>query len=103
MAEAQAFYWGGPHPQIAIARIKLGDGSPASQAEAANWLDQAEQVANETGNMVLVPQIWELRAALAHQQADERAHQTALREALRLYREMGATRHAERLAKALAS
>jgi tetratricopeptide (TPR) repeat protein len=103
IADTQAFYWGGPHPQLTLARIKLADVSSAGQAEAAGWLDQAERMANERGSLVRLPEIWELRAALAHQQGDEAAYEAARREALRLYREMGATGHAERLAKELAS
>jgi hypothetical protein len=41
--------------------------------------------------------LFELRAELAQQLGDAAGSEQALRDALRLYKEMGADRHAERL------
>ncbi len=51
------------------------------------------------GARVYRPQVCEERAELARLRSDEAACTRELREALRLYTEMGATGHAERLAR----
>ncbi len=52
---------------------------------------------------MLSPFILEERARLASLRGDPGAHQRELREAHRLYTEMGATGHSERLARELDS
>ncbi len=52
---------------------------------------------------VYEPHVYELRAELAHLQGDADTHERELRKAHRLYTEMGATGHAERVARELAT
>lgn len=52
---------------------------------------------------MLVPAIHEAAAVLADTLGDSKQQQAELREAQRLYQEMGATGHAERLGRALVS
>jgi hypothetical protein len=64
-------------------------------------LDRADVLVEETGDRGLGPQIVETRARLAGLLGDAAACQRGLRDAQRLYVEIGATGHAERLAKEL--
>jgi len=68
---------------------------PAQTDEIEADLQTAEALVAETGARALTPLILEQRADLA---TGEERH-NRLREALRLYEEMGATGHAQRLAK----
>jgi class 3 adenylate cyclase len=85
----------------ALACIHLEEGTVASLAEARRLLDRAESRAEAIGFRLIRPRLYELRAALARRQGDAVAAQAALREAQRLYREMGATRQVERLGQEL--
>ena len=62
-----------------------------------------EDLVTETGARVYLPFLWEERAALADLLGDEAGRTRDLRAAHRLYTEMGATGHAERVARELAS
>jgi tetratricopeptide (TPR) repeat protein len=66
-------------------------------------LRTAEDLVKETGARVYLPFVWEERAALAAGLGDKAARERDLREAQRLFAEMGATGHAERLARELGS
>ena len=57
----------------------------------------------ETGARGLAPQILEVRARLAGIRGDDIEAERGLREAHRLYTEIGATGHAERLAREIES
>ena len=61
----------------------------------------AEQLIAETGAALIAPNLCESRAALARLHGDDNTHQHHLREAHRLYTEMCATGHAERVAREL--
>jgi adenylate cyclase len=87
----------------ALARVQLDGGSAASLAEVRRLLDRAESRAEEIGYRLIRPRLYELRADLARRQGDAAAAETALREAQRLYREMGAPLQVERLAKEIGS
>ncbi len=67
----------------------------ASAVEAA--LAGAEALIDRTGDVSLLPQVLEVRAELAQSRGDQSARSAHLREALRLYTEMGATGHTERI------
>jgi predicted ATPase/class 3 adenylate cyclase len=87
---------------LALARLRLHtEGAPARDAIAA-LLDEAGLLIRETGNYVYAPAVSELRAELARATAEPAGRERALEEALRLYTEMKATGHAERIAAQLA-
>ena len=85
--------------QIALARaLRLADGLE-SEGPIGAALTRAVERIEEFGARVYRPQVCEERAELARLRGDETARTRELREALRLYREMGATGHAKRLAE----
>ncbi len=65
-------------------------------------LTRAETLIEETGTCSLQPLVHEQRATLAKLDGDVEARTRELREAHRFYTEIGATGHAERLARELA-
>ena len=91
--------------QLVLARIQLREG--ASQPEATRGigaaLERAAELIDQTGGESRRPRLEELRAELAHTLGDAASRERHLREAHRLYTEMGATGHAERLARELES
>ena len=91
------------HAWLTLARILLAsDGNPARQEiEAA--LGRAEELVALVEGRSLSPRILELRGRLAAALGDTAASEQALREALDLYRDIGATGHAERLAREIAA
>jgi class 3 adenylate cyclase/tetratricopeptide (TPR) repeat protein len=87
--------------QIALARsLRLGDGLE-SEGPVGAALGRAAELIEEFGARVYRPQVCEERAELARLRGDEATCQRHLREAHRLFTEMGATGHAERLAREL--
>ncbi len=79
--------------------IELSEPEELSDAEA--YLDEIEQLAVEAGTHYYRAPHQECRAALARRREDEEGSLHHLREAHRLYTEMGATGHAERVAREL--
>jgi hypothetical protein len=67
------------------------------EIEAA--LDRAEELVTAIEGRSLSPRILELRGRLAAALGDTPASEQALRDALDLYREIGATGHADRLGR----
>ena len=61
-----------------------------------------KELARSTGMRSVEPMVHVELAELAHQNGDEDEHQRELREAHRLFTDVGATGHAERLAGKLA-
>lgn len=88
------------HAQLALARTLMLEGNPA-RLDAA--LERAESLIEETGGAVLRPELLVLRADLADGRGDADARDAALREAVSLHREAGATEAAERLMARLAT
>ncbi len=87
--------------QIALARVlRCADGLAAEQA-IRSALDRAAERIEESGARVYQPEIHDERAALARLRGDEATREHELREAHRLFTEMGATGHAERVAREL--
>jgi class 3 adenylate cyclase/tetratricopeptide (TPR) repeat protein len=82
------------------ARAELAAGEDGLEA-AAHALDRAEALVARTGARVYAPVVCEIRAGLAAARGDVDAHTRLLRRALELFREIGATGHAERLAREL--
>ena len=82
--------------------LSRGVGADA-KAEIGNSLLEAEALVKTTGAESWRPFIHEERARLAHLTGDDAAREQELREAERLFLEIGAPIHAERLAKELRS
>jgi hypothetical protein len=76
------------------------DGAAAEQT-VLRELQIASRLIEETGAECYRPKLHELRAGLARVHGDGATCERELHEAHRLYTEMGATGHAERLAKDL--
>ena len=87
--------------QIALARALLAPGDGALRAEIEAALDRAERLVDAIDGRVLSPRILETRGRLANALGDAAAAEQALRQALDLYRAIGATGHAERLEREL--
>jgi len=73
----------------------------AARSEIETALAEAESLIEQTGAQVLAPRLHEARAEWARALGDEATRQRHLHEAHGLYTEMGATGHAERLAREL--
>ena len=84
---------------VAKSRILLALGEDGEEIEAT--LSRASELIAETGGRSYEPQVRELRARLAQARGDATTAGRELREAHRLYTEIGATAHAERLARVL--
>ena len=83
---------------------------PARAGEAASArpeieaaLQRCSELIEQTGARLYTPQLHEQRSALADLAGERAGRERELREAYRLYAEMGATGHAERVARELAS
>jgi len=88
--------------QLTLAHVLAhADGAAAAAAIEAS-LHEAERLIAETGARVYEPELQEARGRLAGLRGDAAGGERELREAHRLFTEMGATGHAERLAKELA-
>jgi ATP/maltotriose-dependent transcriptional regulator MalT len=84
------------------ARALLGSEGASRAAEVERTLAQASALIEETEARCREPVVHEISAELAHLRGDEAARDRELREAHRLFVEMGATGHAERIAPLLA-
>jgi hypothetical protein len=90
-----------PHARLVLARVLMqSDGASARPAIEAE-LDRAEALIDETGARAFAPLVLEERASLTRLLGDEPGCERKLREAHRLFTELGATGHAERLAREL--
>jgi class 3 adenylate cyclase/tetratricopeptide (TPR) repeat protein len=88
--------------QLSLARVLRSADGLAAEREIEAALDCALGLIEETGSRVFMPEVHEERAELARLRGDDATRERELREAHRLYTEMGATGHAERLAGELA-
>jgi hypothetical protein len=75
----------------------------AARGAIESQLDAAAAIVEEAGIAAFAPFVLEERAALARVIGDEVGWERTLREAQRLFAEMGAAPRAERLARELAS
>jgi tetratricopeptide (TPR) repeat protein len=87
--------------RIALARALCASEGGEARAAVEDELGRASALLETTGGRAFEPWIAEARAELARALGDEAGRERELREAHRLYTEMGATGHAERLAKEL--
>jgi tetratricopeptide (TPR) repeat protein len=84
--------------RLTLARVLLAAGDPDLHEEVEKAVGRAEALCQETGMRVHLPPLLEVRAALAQRRGNPQEARRNLREAHRLYTEMGATGHAKRLA-----
>jgi tetratricopeptide (TPR) repeat protein len=87
--------------EIEWARALSTEGRAGLRTEIDGHLDAASRLVEETGGESQRPMIREVRAKSARGLGDHAQYDRELREARRLYTEMGATGHAERLAREL--
>jgi adenylate cyclase len=86
---------------LLLARIVARARGATARAEVEQLLEESVAYLEETGAKAWVPLLHEARAELERACGDAAAAERELREAQRLYAEMGATGHAERLAREL--
>jgi tetratricopeptide (TPR) repeat protein len=84
--------------QWALPRVLLTAGDPGLHEEVEATLERAEALCAERSVRLLLPRLLEVRAGLAERHGDPQEARRQLREAHRLYTEIGATGHAKRLA-----
>jgi tetratricopeptide (TPR) repeat protein len=89
------------HAQLTLARLLLHPEVRAQREEVDAAIEKALTPIRETGASVFEPRVHELWAEQARIGGDGTTRHRELREAHRLFTEMGATGHAERLAKEL--
>jgi hypothetical protein len=87
--------------RIALARVLPQSDGAAARFAIEDELGQVQALIHETGARPLAPFVHEERARLARLLGDEPGSERELREAHRLFVELGATGHAERLAREL--
>ena len=87
------------HP--ALARVLIATSAEQDAAEIVRLLDCAAAIADRCGGKVYEPAIHESHAALGRVIGRPEEAERKLHEALRLYAEMGASGHAERLSREL--
>jgi tetratricopeptide (TPR) repeat protein len=87
---------------VALARALLRSERLAAREEIESALERARELTRRTGMRSVEPMIHVELAELAHQGGDQEERQQELREAHRLFTEIGATGHAERLVSELA-
>jgi adenylate cyclase len=87
--------------RLALARVVRATEGPAARGAIESQLDAAAEIVEETGAVVFAPFVAEERAAVARLVGDEAGWERSLREAQRLFAEMGARSRAERLAREL--
>ncbi len=88
--------------RLALARVLLATGDPGLHDELEQTVERGRALCEQTGMRVHLAPLLEVRAALAERRGDPQEARRQLREAHRLYTEMGATGHAKRLARELA-
>jgi hypothetical protein len=88
--------------RLALARALRATEGVAARGAIESQLDAAASIVEETGIAVYAPFVVEERARLARVLGDEALFERSLREAQRLFAEMGAAPRAERLAHELA-
>jgi class 3 adenylate cyclase len=89
------------YASLALARVLLGSAGAATRAEIEAALARALELARETGAKAFEPLIHVELAELARRSGEEEERERELREAHRLFTEIGASGHAERLAALL--
>ncbi len=92
-----------PDPLSYTPKFLFTEMGATGHAELEEMLDRVNVLLQVTDAQSRLPRIALVRADLAHASGDEAARTAELREAHRLFTEMGATGHAERLAREIDS
>jgi tetratricopeptide (TPR) repeat protein len=98
----------GGHPAVetyagmAMARVLLRSGDAQARSDASALLARAQELTQTTGGIGFAPLIHVELAELARHRGDQADRQRELHNAYRLFSEIGAPLHAERLAAELA-
>ncbi len=92
-----------PRAEVALARILLATEGAKARDQIVAALERAESLVRAPGAQAHTPSIHLARAGLAGVLGDEPTRKRELRQAHRLYTEMGAAGHAERVARELSS
>jgi class 3 adenylate cyclase/tetratricopeptide (TPR) repeat protein len=103
IAELRGTRFFGAEAELTLAQALRGTRGAEAADEIETCLDRLERAIQETGGRVLAPQAIEERAWLAELRGDAEAATARLREAHRVYQEIGADPHAERVARLLAA
>ncbi len=103
LAVAQGAIFNEIYGNRALARALLASAGPAARVEIEAALARALELVHESGARVDEPLVHVELAELARRLGDSEGHQRELTEAHRLFTEMGATGHAERLSAELAA
>jgi class 3 adenylate cyclase/tetratricopeptide (TPR) repeat protein len=90
------------HLSLLLARVLLGSAGSTAREQIAAALARALALARDTGAKGFEPMVHVELAELARQGGDEEGREGELREAHRLFTEIGASGHAERLSAELA-
>jgi hypothetical protein len=99
VAQAQGSRSEEARANLALAHTQLRRADAAALARAEQALARAQELIDETGAQLYMPEVHECRAHLARLRGDALAAPHELDAARRLYAEMGAAAQAERLAK----
>jgi hypothetical protein len=91
----------GADAYLALALVLLESDGAKARLEVESALASAQRQIDSSGARSRQAYLHEARAGLARLLGDEAAHKRELREAHRLFVDMGATGHAKRLAKEL--
>jgi hypothetical protein len=102
IARSQQHAFNETYASLALARVLLGSAGAIARAEIEAALARALELARETDAKAFEPLVHVELAELAHQTGDQEGRERELREAQRLFTEIGATGHAERLSAELA-
>jgi tetratricopeptide (TPR) repeat protein len=102
IARTHGNVWSETHASLALARVLLGSAGAGARAEIEAALTRALELARETDAKAFEPLVHVELAELAHQTGDQEGRERELREAQRLFTEIGATGHAECLSAELA-
>ena len=87
--------------RLTLATVLLRTGAASAREQVEAELARAEVLIDATGSAIRRPSVHEVRAEAAELEGDADARRRHLREAHRLFTEMGATGHAERVAREL--
>ena len=90
------------YAHLALARVLLGSAGFGARAQIGAALGRALELVRETGAKAYEPLVHVELAELARQSDDQEGHERELRKAHRVFSEIGARGHAERLAAELA-
>jgi tetratricopeptide (TPR) repeat protein len=91
------------HASLAVVRVLLGSADPAAREQIEALLARVLELAGDTGMKTFEPLVHVELAELAHQSGNQDGREQELHEAHRLFTEIGATGHAEPLARQLAT